>query len=188
LYDLFRGLKGSFGAVALMPAARFTDLDGGAASAAARFASTEGDVMFDVTNSSPSTEAVDLLACEVLADLYRAYCGAAPVAVRAYRDDDALLLLLRFDPEAPSEHGSVGDRRLPTAVALQAMPGMVASAVEARTGVRLAPGNLSMCSARGLAVFAFSALGDDCEARIDDDPFRLDAALAPARPALRLAS
>jgi len=144
--------------------------------------------MFDVTNSSPSTEAVDLLACEVLADLYRAYCGAAPVAVRAYRDDDALLLLLRFDPEAPSEHGSVGDRRLPTAVALQAMPGMVASAVEARTGVRLAPGNLSMCSARGLAVFAFSALGDDCEARIDDDPFRLDAALAPARPALRLAS
>ena len=168
-----------------MPATRFTDLDSGAASAAARFATMKGDVVFDVTNSSPSTEAVDLLACEVLADLYRAYCGAAALAVRAYRDDDALLLLLRFEPEAPDDSGA---HDVPTAVALRAMPGMVASAVEARTGVRLAPGNLSMCSARGLAVFAFSVLGDDCEGHNDDDPFRLDTAFATARPMLRLAS
>jgi hypothetical protein len=171
-----------------MPAPRFTDLESGAASAAARFATQEGDLVFDVTNSSPSTEAVDLLACEVLADLYRAYCGAAALAVRAYRDDDALLLLLRFDPEAPSEGRDGSDHEVPTAVALRAMPGMVASAVEARTGVRLAPGNLSMCSARGLAVFAFSVLGDDCEGHNDDDPFRLDTAFATARPMLRLAS
>jgi hypothetical protein len=142
----------------------------------------EGDVVFDVTNSSPSTEAVDLLACEVLADLYRAYCGAAPLAVRAYRDDDALLLLLRFEDVAAD-----GDHDPLVAVAMRAMPGLVASAVEARTGVRLAPGNLSLCSARGLAVFAFSILRDDCEGHIDEDPFRIDAAFGAARPALRLA-
>jgi hypothetical protein len=148
----------------------------------------EGDAVFDVTNSSPSTEAVDLLACEVLADLYRAYCGAAPLAVRAYRDDDALLLLLRFEPEAVTEDVAAdGDHDPLVAVAMRAMPGLVASAVEARTGVRLAPGNLSLCSARGLAVFAFSILRDDCEGHIDEDPFRIDAAFGAARPALRLA-
>ena len=145
--------------------------------------------MFDVTNSSLSTDAVDLLACEVLADLYRAYCGTPPLAVRAYRDEEALLLLLRFDPDTTDDPSGEGDPLV--AVALHAMPGMVASAVEARTGARLAPGNLSLCSARGLAVFAFSALDDDIELPLDDDPFRIDASLGArrnARPALRLAS
>jgi hypothetical protein len=72
------------------------------------------------------------------------------------------------------------------------MPGMIASAVEARTGSRLAPGNLSLCSARGLAVFAFSVLEDDLEQRADEDLFRIDADAVVARrgprPALRLAS
>jgi hypothetical protein len=147
----------------------------------------EGDGVFDVTNSSLSTDAVDLLACEVLADLYRAYCGTAPLAVRAYRDEDALLLLLRFEPDAIDDVAGVNPDPL-VAIALRAMPGMVASAIEARTGARLAPGNLSLCSARGLAVFAFSVLGDDSEQRIDDDPFRIDATYGAARPALRLAS
>lgn len=143
--------------------------------------------MFDVTNSSLSTDAVDLLACEVLADLYRAYCGAPPLAVRAYRDEEALLLLLRFEPEA-SEDCDAGAADPLIAVAMHAMPGMVASAVEARTGVRLDPGNLSLCSARGLAVFAFTVLDDDLEEPLDADLFRFDAGIDRARPALRLAS
>jgi hypothetical protein len=143
--------------------------------------------VFDVTNSSLSTDAVDLLACEVLADLYRAYCGAPPLAVRAYRDEEALLLLLRFEPEA-SEDCDAGAADPLIAVAMHAMPGMVASAVEARTGVRLDPGNLSLCSARGLAVFAFTVLDDDLEEPLDADLFHFDAGIDRARPALRLAS
>ena len=141
--------------------------------------------MFDVTNSSPSTEAVDLLACEVLADLYRAYCGSRPLAVRAYRDRDALLLLLRFEPDVVAEADGEGD--LLTSTALRAMPGLISSAVEARTGGRLAPGKLSMCSARGLAVLAFSVLEEDAQVRDDDDVFRIDALSAPRgeRPVLR---
>ena len=142
--------------------------------------------VFDVTNSSPSSEAVDLLACEVLTDLYRAYCGAPPLAVRAYRDEEALLLLLRFEPDALDDDDQAD---LLTGTALRSMPGLVASAIEARTGCRLAPGNLSLCSARGLAVFAFSALSDDGEQTPDHDLFRIDAAALPAeRPALRLVS
>ena len=144
--------------------------------------------MFDVTNSSLSTDAVDLLACEVLADLYRAYCGTRPLAVRAYRDEEALLLLLRFEPEA-AEDRDAGDAETLIVVAMHAMPGMIASAVEARTGVRLDPGNLSLCSARGLAVFAFTVLDDDLEQPLDaeDDLFRFDTGFDRTRPALRLA-
>jgi hypothetical protein len=146
--------------------------------------------VFDVTNSSLSTEAVDLLACEVLADLYRAYCGAPALGVRAYRDADALLLLLRFEPGSiePDEEGDLDPL---ISAALRSMPGLIASAVEARAGVRLAPGNLSACSARGLAVFAFSVLEDDAEQPIDDDIFGFDASFAPqraSRPPLRLVS
>ncbi|MGD0386937.1 MAG: hypothetical protein ABSB73_12485 [Solirubrobacteraceae bacterium] len=73
-----------------------------------------------MTNSSLSTDAVDLLACEVLADLYRAYCGTPPLAVRAYRDEEALLLLLRFDPDTTDDPSGEGDPLV--AVALHAMP------------------------------------------------------------------
>jgi hypothetical protein len=141
--------------------------------------------VLDVTSSSLSTEAVDLLACEVLADLYRAYCGTRPLAVRSYRDEEALLLLLRLDPDSPEEDPTDAGQLAGTA--LRAMPGMIASAVEARTGARLAPGNVSLCSTRGLAVFAFTALDDDDEQRVGGDPFATDAIFA-ARPALRLAS
>ena len=142
--------------------------------------------VFDVTNSSPSTEAVDLLACEVLTDLYRAYCGSRPLAVRAYRDEEALLLLLRFEPEAIDDDDPAD---LVTGMALRAMPGLISSAIEARTGCRLAPGNLSLCSARGLAVFAFTMLDDDGEQTLDHDLFRIEAAtLTAERPGLRLVS
>jgi len=148
--------------------------------------------VLDVTSSSLSTEAVDLLACEVLADLYRAYCGTRPLAVRSYRDEEALLLLLRFEPDSFDDDdddaaaAAAGPGSL-VGTALRAMPGMIASAVEARTGARLAPGNVSLCSTRGLAVFAFTALDDDDEQRVGGDPFATDAIFA-ARPALRLAS
>lgn len=146
--------------------------------------------VFDVTNSSPSTDAVDLLACEVLADLYRAYCGSPPLGVRAYRDEDALLLLLRFEPAA-FEDGGASEADPLIGTALRAMPHMVASAVEARTGSRLAPGNLSLSSARGLAVFAFSVLEDDLDCSAADDPFRIEApglSVRAGRGPLRLAS
>ena len=107
--------------------------------------------------------------------------------MRAYRDEEALLLLLRFEPEAAEDCGT-GDADPLVAVAMHAMPGMIASAVEARTGVRLDPGNLSLCSARGLAVFAFTVLDDDIEEPLEDDLFRFDAGFDRARPALRLAS
>jgi hypothetical protein len=144
--------------------------------------------MLEVTASPLSTEAIDLLACEVLADLYRAYCGTPPLAVRSYRDGEALLLLLRFEPGSFEDDAT--DPGSLVGTALRAMPGMIASAVEARTGARLAPGELSVCSDRGLAVLAFTALDDDDEQWGEADPFATDSIFASRaqRPELRLAS
>jgi hypothetical protein len=143
--------------------------------------------MDDTTSRSPDAiDPVGLLASEVLKDLYRAVCGHEPSAVRSYRDDDALLLLLRFEPgELAAGHGEHAPF-LDTA--FLAMPGMVASAVEARTGRLLAPGNLSVCPERGLAVFAFSALEERAEQHADEDLFRIDAGAMAASSSLRLAS
>jgi len=148
--------------------------------------------MKDQTHNSPvSIDPVGLLASEVLKDLYRAISGVEPAAVRSYRDEDAILLLLRFDPSEIQTGEGEGLPFLDTA--FLAMPGMVASAVEARTGLRLAPGNLSVCASRGLAVFAFSALEELSEQQSDEDLFRIDegtltVASAARRPPLRLAS
>jgi len=126
------------------------------------------------TNSTASIDPIGLLASEVLKDLYRAVAGSEPAAVRSYRDEDAILLLLRFDP-TQLEIGQ-GDGFAPfLETAFLAMPGMIASAVEARTGLRLAAGNLSVCAERGLAVFAFSALDEPAEREPDEDLFRIDA-------------
>jgi hypothetical protein len=138
-----------------------------------------------------SIDPVGILASEVLKDLYTAVCGHEPLAVRAYQDEDAILLLLRFDPAELERRRS--DRCAPLLdTAFLAMPGMVASAVEARAGRRVAPGNLSVCADRGLAVFAFSVLEDRGELESDEDLFRIDAGalrVAPAgRSHLRLAS
>ena len=138
-----------------------------------------------------SIDPVGLLATEVLRDLYEAVAGHEPAAVRSYRDEDAILLLLRFEP-AELADGEVEDIAPFLDTAILAMPGMVASAVEARTGQRLAPGNLSVCADRGLAVFAFSALEERSELESDEDLFRFDAASLSAAPGghapLRLAS
>jgi hypothetical protein len=149
--------------------------------------------MQDQTHNAPvSIDPVGILASEVLKDLYRAVSGVEPAAVRSYRDEDAILLLLRFDPNEIQT--GEGEGVLPFLdTAFLAMPGMVASAVEARTGLRLDPGNLSVCASRGLAVFAFSALEELSEQESDEDLFRIDEGtltVAPGgrRPSLRLAS
>ena len=127
------------------------------------------------------------LAGDVLTELYRAVCGHMPRAVRAYHDDDALLILLRFDPAEMTRHAADGIEQLLEG-AFIAMPGMIASALEARSGMRLAPGNLSVCAERGLAVFAFSASERDARGR---GRAELRGSLAHAatgvRPTLRIA-
>lgn len=127
------------------------------------------------------------LAGDVLTELYRAVCGHMPRAVRAYHDDDALLILLRFDPAEMTDIAADGSEQLLEG-AFVAMPGMIASALETRTGMRLAPGNLSVCAERGLAVFAFSASEETHE---DEDALSFEDSLAHAatgvRPTLRIA-
>ena len=143
--------------------------------------------MQDATpNSAASIDPVGLLASEVLKELYRAVSGSEPVAVRSYRDEDAILLLLRFDA-TELETGREGFAPF-LDTAFLAMPGMVASAVEARTGLRLAAGNLSVCAERGLAVFAFSALEEPAEQESDEDLFRIDTGTPAGRSSLRIAS
>jgi hypothetical protein len=128
-------------------------------------------------DSTPSSsDPVADLASDVLIDLYRAVCGHRPKAVRAYHDDDALLLLLRFDP-AELLAGDEEDHEHLLEGAFVAMPGMIASAVEARCGHRMVPGNLSVCGERGLAVFAFSA-DETQDADGDEDIFSFEAAFA----------
>ena len=97
------------------------------------------------------------LAVTIASDLFRAVTGEAPRALRAYQDDDALLVLLRFDPEAMRVDPDDGVEPL-LQTAFMAMPGMVARAVQARSGAQLVPGNLSVSAERGLAVFAFTEL------------------------------
>ncbi|HEY1774595.1 MAG TPA: hypothetical protein VGG41_00420 [Solirubrobacteraceae bacterium] len=141
--------------------------------------------MHDSTASQPvSIDPTGLLASEILRNLYQAVAGQEPAAVRSYRDEDAILLLLRFDPAELTERE--GDDRIPFLdTAFMAMPGMIASAVEARTGHRLAPGNLSVSPDRGLAVFAFSALEEPAETESDEDHdeiFRIDTRALVASP------
>lgn len=118
--------------------------------------------MYDPLDPQISRDRVAELASDMLADLYRAVCGHQAMAVRAYHDDDALLLLLRFDP---SELEDTGETEHALESAFGAIPEMIASAIEARSGTRMSPGNLSVCADRGLAVFAFSAAEDG----LDDD-------------------
>jgi hypothetical protein len=145
--------------------------------------------VLEVTNAGFSSDQVGHLASEVLTDLYTVVCGHRPTAVRAYHEDDALLLMLRFEPDAIGDGPvEIHDALLDTVFA--AMPGMIASAIETRTGRWLLPGSLSVCVDRGLAVFAFSAMDQDIDERSGEDLFRIDSAGSPpsSRPALRLAS
>jgi len=143
----------------------------------------------DRTDSQSTVDLVDDLAVEILTDLYGAVCGSPPKAVRAYHDEDVLLLLLRFEPDEFAE--GPDDTLEPLLdTAFLAMPGMIASAVLARTGRCLFPGNLSVSPERGLAVFAFNTMEAEVEECDDADLFRIDSEYFEntSPPALRLAS
>lgn len=101
-------------------------------------------------------ESVDEIASQTLESLYMEVWGEEPLAVRAHREDDGLLLLLRFDPELME---GAGGRSFEPAVdgSFMALPELVAEAVRMRTAQTLVPRNLNVSAERGLAVFAFSA-------------------------------
>jgi hypothetical protein len=125
------------------------------------------------------------LAREVLIDLYSALSGHAPKAVRVYGEGDAMLLLLRFDPAELWRSDQITDEPLVQAT-FGALPDMIASAVERRQGRILLAGDLSVCVERGLAVFAFQAVGDPPAVRRDKSELfaSLRPSLASARAAL----
>jgi hypothetical protein len=122
------------------------------------------------TTSRFQTDRLDSLATSVLANLYTAVTGEAPRALRAYYDDDTMLLLLRFNPALLADPS--GEHFEPLIdISFMAMPEMIAEAVREGTGRTLVPGNLSICAQRGLAVLAFSVLEDDDDG--DSDPFTI---------------
>ena len=138
--------------------------------------------MQDASSTPLLSETFGELAAGVLTDLYRAVSGHAPKAVRAYREDDALLLLLRFDPAELSRESTDGLETL-LETAFIAMPGMIAAALEGRSSHRMTPGHLSVSADRGLAVFAFDTVTEEPESIADADLFQFEV----ARPAARLA-
>ena len=130
----------------------------------------EGDQMLPSTSRRFRTDDIDSLAGEALGNLYTAVTGEPPRRLHAYHDDDALLLLLRFDPALLAD--ASGEQFEPLIdISFMAMPDLVAEAVTEATGRTLLPGNLSICPERGLAVFAFSLLDDDDDSFGDGDPF-----------------
>jgi hypothetical protein len=142
-------------------------------------------VMSDQTKQTAEDQALAELAREVLVDLYHALSGHKPKAVRIYGEDDALLLLLRFDPAQLNGLDEMSFEPLVDTTFI-ALPSMIASAVARRAGRTLYPGNLSVCADRGLAVFAFSALETASGERTDASELfvSLDPAWSPATEAL----
>jgi len=101
-------------------------------------------------------ESVDEIASQALGLLYEEVWGEEPLALRAHRDEDGLLLLLRFAPEPMEIAG--GPASAPMADrSFMALPELVAEAVRVRTAQTLVPRNVNVSMERGLAVFAFSA-------------------------------
>ena len=128
--------------------------------------------------TTTTAEGVECVAAEVLRDLYWAFAGEPPRALRAYRDEGALLLLLRFKAASDAEPD----------VAFMALPSMVAEAVTHRTGEVLVPRDASVCASSGLAVLGFTLLdAQDGALRppAGEQPWE---APAPRRPALRIAA
>jgi hypothetical protein len=116
--------------------------------------------MLRVVDTLRGSDDVGAIAVELLDVLFRDVTGSQPTAVRAFRDGDALLLLLRFRADRP--------RDPPVDAALMALGQLVGDAVRIRTGRVLEAGAVSLSAARGLAVFAF----DTCP-RPGADPVRL---------------
>ena len=107
--------------------------------------------MLRLVQTGRSDDAVDVAALDVLGALFEAVTGAPPTKLRAYRADDALLLLVRYEGAATDP---------PVEIALMALPALVAEAVAQRTGRVLVSGGVSLCAPKELAVLAFSVIGD----------------------------
>jgi hypothetical protein len=120
------------------------------------------DVLHVVENSTALMEEVGLLAAEMMAQLYAVAAGGPPLVSRAYHEEDALLLLLRFDPAHLTDTGEPGSPL--SEAALMALPDMIASAVRSHTNKRhrLIPGSLTISSDRSFVSLGFSvALNTD---------------------------
>ena len=118
--------------------------------------------MLQLTTIHSDIEIAADVAVEAFGNIYRAVTGGAEATVRSHIDEDAILLLMRFDASHAAE------------AAFMPMPAMIAAAVLARTGQVLSPGNLSICPERGLAVIAFHALRTQLDDFEDGDPFSLE--------------
>ena len=101
-------------------------------------------------------QSVDEIASQALGSLYTEVWGEEPLALRAHRDEDGLLLLMRFDPEA-IEHAGSTSFEPSLERSFVALPELVAEVVRVRTAQTLVPRNVNVSEERGLAVFAFSA-------------------------------
>jgi hypothetical protein len=117
-------------------------------------------------------EAVGELAVAALIQLYSLAAGGPPLVARAYHEEDALLLLLRFDPSHLTDSGEPGSPL--SEAALMALPDMIASAIRSQTAHRhrLIPGSLTISSDRGVVSLGFSvvlAATEDSPAPADYD-------------------
>jgi hypothetical protein len=117
-------------------------------------------------SSRPEGQPVEAVAAALLRSLFEGVAGEPPLALRAYHDDDTVLLLLRFDASLFEDTSGIRFEPL-VEISLMAMTELIAEAVEERTGRKLVPGDLSVCAERGLAVFAFALGGPERQARED---------------------
>lgn len=129
--------------------------DGVGKGARPRGTSLEDSLMLQMTDPCLD-ESVDEIASQALGLLYTDVWGEEPLALRAHRDDDGLLLLLRFDPDLMERAGGTSLEPLVDRSFI-ALPELVAEAVRVRTCQTLVPRNVNVSAERGLAVFAFSA-------------------------------
>jgi len=107
---------------------------------------------------------VEGLAREALAGMFVALTGEPPRTLRTYGQGDALMLLLRFDPQlVGGGDDPEAEARMDTS--LMAMLELIADVVSARSGCEVVPGNLSVCAHTGLAVFAMRLAGEEAERR-----------------------
>lgn len=121
-------------------------------------AESQAETLRLVADRSTAMEGVGALAAELMAQLYAVAAGGPPRAVRHYHEDDALLLLLRFDPQHLSDTDKAGSPL--SEAALMALPDMIASAVRTRSEHRhqLNPGSLTISSDRSFVSLGFSVV------------------------------
>ncbi|HUB76427.1 MAG TPA: hypothetical protein VL977_05185 [Solirubrobacteraceae bacterium] len=112
--------------------------------------------LVEAGDRAAAMEIVGELAVDAMSKLYALAAGGPPLVARAYHEEDALLLLLRFDPSHLSNTGDPGSPL--SEAALMALPDMIASAVRNASEAhhRLIPGSLTISSDRGVVSLGFS--------------------------------